>query len=96
MNARIFESGLADSVLELCAAIEQIMNRPLRHVFAPPCRGDVVRSCANVTALHNLLGLSCTTKLADGLATLLSHQVQELSSPLAAPDDPARFSGGSV
>src|SRR5919205_393554 len=67
-------TGRETSLLELRAAIEEIMNRPLRHVFAPPRPGDVGRSCANVRALHHLLGLSCTTSLADGLATLLTHQ----------------------
>jgi nucleoside-diphosphate-sugar epimerase len=70
-------TGRETSLLELRAAIEEIMDRPLRHVFAPPRPGDVGRSCANVTALHNLLGLTCTTSLADGLATLLTHSAQE-------------------
>jgi UDP-glucose 4-epimerase len=70
-------TGRETSLLELRAAIAAIMNRPLRHVFAPPRPGDVGRSCANVRALQNLLGLSCTTSLADGLATLLTHQAQE-------------------
>ena len=70
-------TGRETSLLELRAAIEAIMNRPLRHVFAPPRPGDVGRSCANVTALQHLFGLTCTTSLADGLATLLTHQAQE-------------------
>jgi UDP-glucose 4-epimerase len=71
-------TGRETSLLELRAAIEEIMNRPLRHVFAPPRPGDVGRSCANVTALHNLFGLTRTTSLADGLATLLTHHAQRV------------------
>jgi UDP-glucose 4-epimerase len=48
-------TGRETSLLELRAAIEEIMTRPLPHVFAPPHPGDVGRSCANVTALHNSL-----------------------------------------
>jgi nucleoside-diphosphate-sugar epimerase len=70
-------TGRETSLLELRAAIEEIVKRPLRHVFAPPRPGDVGRSCANVTALQHLFGLTCTTSLADGLATLLTHQAQE-------------------
>jgi UDP-glucose 4-epimerase len=70
-------TGREISLLELRAAIEETMSRPLPHVFAPLRPGDVGRSCANVTALHNLFGLTCMTSLIDGLATLLTHSAQE-------------------
>ena len=40
----------------------------------PPRAGDVIRSCADVTRLHDLLGLTCSTTLRDGLTMLLTAE----------------------
>jgi UDP-glucose 4-epimerase len=63
--------GCESSLLELHAAIEALTNRPLPYVLAPPRAGDVLRSCADVTRLRDLLGLTCSTSLHDGLTMLL-------------------------
>jgi UDP-glucose 4-epimerase len=66
-------TGRETSLLDLHAAIEQVMGCPLPYTFGPQRVGDVYRSCADVTRMRDLLAVACTTPLADGLRMLLLH-----------------------
>src|SRR4051812_2921836 len=66
--------GRETSLRELRAAIDAVMHRSLPCVLAPPRAGDVLRSCADVTRLRDLLGVTCSTSLCDGLTMLLASE----------------------
>lgn len=74
-------TGRETSLLDLCAAIESLLGRPVHRTFAPPRTGDVYRSCADVTALDRLLSTTCSTPLHAGLATLLDHTERPNRAP---------------
>ena len=65
-------TGRETSLLDLRAAIMDVTGYPLPYEIRPAWRGDVTRSCANVTRLRALLGDGCATNLRDGLAALLA------------------------
>lgn len=65
-------SGRETSLLDLRAAIMDVTGYPLPYETGPARRGDVTRSCADVTRLRTLLGVACATDLRDGLAALLA------------------------
>lgn len=66
-------TGRETSLHELRTAIAALTGRPLPYVEAPPRQGDVRRSRADVTRLRALLGVSCATDVAGGLAQILAQ-----------------------
>lgn len=66
-------TGRETSLRELHAAIERLMGRALPALPAPARPGDIHRSCADVTQLRSLLGMSCDTSLEEGLRALLAY-----------------------
>jgi UDP-glucose 4-epimerase len=67
-------TGRETSLLELRAAIAEVAGRPLPYALEPARPGDVMRSCADVARLRDLLGLTCSTSLRDGLSALLTFE----------------------
>ena len=70
-------TGSQTSLLELRAAIAEVAGRPLPYALQPARPGDVIRSCADVARLRDLLGLTCSTSLRDGLTALLTVERAE-------------------
>jgi len=64
-------TGHETSLLQLHAAIARLTGRPIPYTFVPARPGDIPRSCADVTRLHHLFGLTARTEVTDGLTALL-------------------------
>ncbi len=65
-------TGRETSLLALHAAIETLSSRPLPYSLQAAQLGDVRRSCADVTRLRELLNVTCSTGLHEGLRPLLA------------------------
>ncbi len=65
-------TGRETSLLALRAAIETLTSRPLPYSMQAAQPGDVHRSCADVTRLRELLNVTCSTRLHEGLRPLLA------------------------
>lgn len=61
-------SGRDHSVLDVLAAVEEVTGRPVPRVHGPERPGDVVRTCADLTAASSTLAWRPTTSLRAGLA----------------------------
>lgn len=64
--------GVECSLLELIAALESILGRPIERQFAPARVGDIVRSCADTQRLQAMLSATPKTDIKAGLARLVA------------------------
>jgi UDP-glucose 4-epimerase len=65
--------GRETSVLELLAALRDVLDKPVPEpVFEPERLGEVRRSCLDVTRARRELGWEAEVRLRDGLRTILS------------------------
>jgi UDP-glucose 4-epimerase len=64
-------TGRRTSLLSLAAAVGEVSGDDVITVHAPSRAGDVLHSCADVTAAKEVLGSSSRVGLRDGLAGLL-------------------------
>lgn len=71
-------TGQETSLLELRAAIERVTGQPLTYALTQARQGDVGRSCADVSRLRDLLGITCTTGLEDALSALIAANKDQL------------------
>jgi UDP-glucose 4-epimerase len=66
--------GRETSVLELLAALRDVLDKPVPEpVFEPERLGEVRRSCLDVTRARRELGWEAEVQLRDGLRTILSQ-----------------------
>lgn len=65
--------GIESTLLDLLAALEELVGRPIERRHEPARAGDIVRSCADVGRLRNLMGSVPGTPLSDGLRELLRY-----------------------
>lgn len=73
-------TGRATSLLELLAALEGVCGRAALRRFGPERQGDIRLSLGNPARATELLGLTATTRLDQGLAATLGLEVAALAA----------------
>jgi UDP-glucose 4-epimerase len=66
-------TGKETSLLSLLAELEAISGKAIAREHAPARIGDILRSCADVSALRKVMGKVPTTSMREGLKRLLEY-----------------------
>jgi UDP-glucose 4-epimerase len=71
-------TGRETNLLQLLGELEALSGRQIERRHAAPRVGDIIRSCADVTRLTQVLGAPPATSMRDGLRHLLDFQRGDL------------------
>ena len=72
---RVFNIGAGGetSLLDLVAALNNLLGATFEPAFEPRREGDIHRSCADVTRARDVLGFTAAVDLEEGLGRALAH-----------------------
>jgi UDP-glucose 4-epimerase len=60
-------TGNEISILDLADVVEEISSMELKRIHMPPRKGEILRSCADVSRIRDLVGFEAETDLKEGM-----------------------------